>query len=222
MKNSRLKFHLLQFASVNGHPLRTLERVQKMISPLRVKAQDWLVFPEMWPAGFRLDEKLRQQKENKECAEWLRSFAQEKRCFMVGSMLEISQGRAYNSSYVLNPQGRLLRKYRKIHLFRLGEEHRKFSPGTRPALLRFPWGKMGLGICYDLRFPELFRLYSKKAAKLILLPSAWPRERLPHFLTLLQARAIENQCFVVGTNKIGHHDSGIPYGGHSAVFGPWG
>jgi len=222
MKKASLQIHIAQFSSTNGEPLKTLKRAQSLVAKTQVRPNDWWVFPEMWPAGFRLEDRARQARENKACQAWLQDYARRQRCFMVGSMLEVAQGKTYNSAYLMDPKGRLLKNYRKIHLFQLGDEHRKFAPGKSEAFHRFSWGGLGLGICYDLRFPELFRLYSKMGAKLILLPSAWPKERLPHFLSLLQARAIENQCFIVGANKIGHHDSGIRYGGHSVVFGPWG
>ncbi len=217
-----LRLHLFQFASVNGQPLQTLKRVQLMARGKRIQAGDWVVFPEMWPAGFLLQDSLRMEVENAFCFRWLKDFAREKSCYLAGSMLEVKRGACYNAAYLLGPDGRLIHHYRKIHLFRLGEEHRKFLPGTRTPTARFPWGRLGMAICYDLRFPELFRRYARQGAPLILLPSAWPKERIDHFLSLLKARAIENQCYMVGANKIGHHDSGIPYGGHSAVFGPWG
>ncbi len=217
-----MKFHLFQFASTNGQPLKTLRRVQSEIKTARIGKGDWVVFPEMWPSGFLLEDRLRQQVENAFCFQWLKDFSRAKKCYMAGSMLEIKKGRYYNSAYLIDPQGHLLARYRKIHLFRYGREQHRFEAGKKTSLIGFSWGKLGIAICYDLRFPELFRKYSKAGAKLILLPSAWPKERLPHFLALLKARAIENLCFVVGANKIGRHDSGIPYGGHSAVFGPWG
>src|SRR5690606_17558717 len=94
----------------------------------------------------------------------------------------------------------------------------------QPKLFSSPWGRVGLAICYDLRFPELFRRLSRQGATVFLVPSAWPRERLDHFLSLLKARAIENQAYVVGVNKVGpgFHRKPVVYGGHSAAFDPWG
>ena len=221
-KIKSLRLHLAQFASVNGQPLKTLAKVQALLEGRKIRAGDWVVFPEMWPAGFALGDRLRMEVENSFCFRWLKDFAKKKGSWMAGSMLEVKRGRFFNSAYVIAPDGSLAHHYRKIHLFKLGDEHRKFVPGSSSDVLPLAWGKLATAICYDLRFPELFRIYAKKGATVVLVPSAWPRERLDHFLTLLKARAIENQCFMVGVNKIGHHDSGIPYGGHSAVYGPWG
>lgn len=222
LKMHKFRTHVFQFASVNGAPLDTLKRVQTMIQGFASRPGDWVVFPEMWPGGFLLADRLRQEVENAFCFRWLKDFALARKIYLAGSMLEVKRGQFFNTAYLLGPDGRLITRYRKIHLFKLGDEHRKFQAGRKPAIAAFPWGKVGLAICYDLRFPELFRIYAGRGVSLVLVPSAWPRERIDHFLTLLKARAIENQCFVVGANKIGRHDSGIPYGGRSTVWGPWG
>ena len=222
VKKYKIRVHLVQFASVNGEPLETMKRVQAMVKGFKPRRGDWIVFPEMWPGGFLLADRLRQELENAFCFRWLKDFARAKECFLAGSMLEVKRGHFYNSAYLLGPDGRLVSRYRKIHLFKLGDEHRKFQAGRKAAVSAFPWGKVGLAICFDLRFPELFRIYAKRGVSLVLVPSAWPKARIDHFLSLLKARAIENQCYLVGANKIGRHDSGIPYGGRSSVWGPWG
>ncbi|HCU24574.1 MAG TPA: carbon-nitrogen hydrolase [Deltaproteobacteria bacterium] len=220
----RIRLHLVQFPSVLGSPLATLERLQKRLQNFRPRPGDWVLFPEMWPSGFSLENKERLRRENSLCRAWLRAFARRYRCYLSGSMLEMKNKRAFNTAYVFGPEGKRLASYQKIHLFEYGGEHRYFSAGTRPTVFSTPWGKIGLAICYDLRFPELFRILSRRGARLMLVPSAWPQERIDHFLSLLKARAIENLCFVAGINKVGPglHQSAVTYGGHSAVFGPWG
>jgi len=219
-----LRLHLLQFPTQAGQAFETLAGLQRLLQGKRIDKGDWLVFPEMWPSGFSVEDKNRLLAENARCAEWLGEFSGRHGCYLVGSMLEKSGPRAYNQAYVYGPRGRLLATYRKIHLFEYGGEHRRFMRGKKVITLSSPWGKLGLAICYDLRFPELFRRLNKLGARLIFVPSAWPRERLDHFLSLLKARAIENQCYIVGVNKVGPgtHEKPVVYGGHSAVFGPWG
>ena len=220
----KITLHLIQSATRAGQPLRTLKNFQARLTGLRIKRDDVLIFPELWASGFSLEDRDRLIRENALCLAWLRDFARQSRCYMVGSMLEMERGRAYNQAYLLDPRGRSLATYRKIHLFEYGGEHRRFRPGSKVVATTSPWGKLGLAICYDLRFPELFRSLSKQGARVVFVPSAWPRERRDHFLTLLKARAIENQCFMVGLNKVGPglHERPVIYGGHSAVFGPWG
>ena len=118
--------------------------------------------------------------------------------------------------------GEMLAVYRKIHLFRLFDEHKWLGEGETPVALELPWGTTGLAICYDLRFPELFRRYAvADGAKLIILCAEWPAVRVEHWRSLLIARAIENQCFVAATNACGE-TGGTLFGGHSMIIDPWG
>ncbi|MGC8839221.1 MAG: nitrilase-related carbon-nitrogen hydrolase, partial [Anaerolineae bacterium] len=117
--------------------------------------------------------------------------------------------------------GEILGAYRKIHLIPLFREDQYLYPGDAPVLVEFPWGKAGLAICYDLRFPELFRAYALGGAVVTFLVAEWPRERIAHWRVLVQARAIENLAFVVACNCTGSDESGT-FGGHSLVVGPWG
>jgi predicted amidohydrolase len=111
--------------------------------------------------------------------------------------------------------------YRKIHRFRLLQEEIWLEAGDRLVLAQTPWGKVGLSICYDLRFPEMFRPYFIAGANLILVVAEWPERRISHWTKLLQARAIENQAFFAGVNKVGF-SQGVKLGGCSAIVDPWG
>jgi predicted amidohydrolase len=102
----------------------------------------------------------------------------------------------------------------------MAEDH-FLVPGDRLALAESPWGTAGLAICYDLRFPEQFRAYALAGARLALLCAEWPNPRLAHWQTLLRARAIENQFFVVACNRVGS-SAGTSFFGHSCVIDPWG
>lgn len=220
----KIRLHLVQFATLAGNPLATLRKLSSLLATLAPKPGDALVFPEMWPSGFSLEAKERLLNENQECLQWMQEYAKRHRCYLFGSMLHFASGHAYNEAYVLDTNGKALAKYRKIHLFEYGGEHRRFHPGNKVVSLDSPWGRIGLAICYDLRFPELFRRLARAKARLVIVPSAWPRERIDHFHSLLKARAIENQCFMVGVNKVGSgtHEKPVKYGGHSVIFGPWG
>jgi predicted amidohydrolase len=108
-----------------------------------------------------------------------------------------------------------------MHLFRLMAEEKYLAPGEAATLADTPWGKIGMAICYDLRFPELFRRYALGGAQLILVPAEWPHPRRAHWQTLLRARAIENQCFVAACNRVGTTGNSTFFGA-SAVIDPWG
>jgi predicted amidohydrolase len=95
------------------------------------------------------------------------------------------------------------------------------QPGSSPLVMDLPWGKTAMAICYDLRFPELFRRYALEGAQMVILPAEWPAERIEHWRTLVQARAIENQYYIVATNTCGEI-GGTVFGGHSMLVDPWG
>ena len=136
-------------------------------------------------------------------------------------MIEEKDGRAYNTFVLFGVDGEAWGVYRKIHRFRLLQEEKWLEAGDQLVLAQTPWGKVGLSICYDLRFPEMFRPYFIAGAKLILVVAEWPERRIGHWTKLLQARAIENQAFFAGVNKVGF-SQGVKLGGCSAIIDPWG
>jgi predicted amidohydrolase len=101
------------------------------------------------------------------------------------------------------------------------QEEQFLTPAPQPTLIEAAWGKAGLAICYDLRCPELFRRYALAGAHLVFVPSEWPHPRLAHWQTLLRARAIENQMFVVACNRVGNSKN-TDFFGHSCIIDPWG
>ncbi|MFM1816458.1 MAG: hypothetical protein RLZ98_3153 [Pseudomonadota bacterium] len=135
-----------------------------------------------------------------------------------------------NRSLLFSPDGRLAAWYDKIHMFDVdlpgGESYREsryYEPGTRGVVARLPWGGLGMTICYDLRFPYLYRALAKAGARFIAVPAAFTVPTgLAHWHTLLRARAIEAQCFVFAAAQGGAHENGRSTFGHSLVISPWG
>lgn len=181
-----------------------------------------VVFPELWSTGYALErgKELSAVVGQGVFAE-VGTLAQNNRISVVGSMLEKRGLDVANSAAFFSPNGRVLGVYRKIHLFRLMDEDRWLQPGESPLSMDLPWGRTSIAICYDLRFPELFRKYALDGTKLIIIPAEWPLIRVEHWRTLLQARAIENQCYIVACNAVGD-TGGTVFGGHSMVIDPWG
>lgn len=138
--------------------------------------------------------------------------------------------RIRNTSVLIGPGGRLLGSYRKMHLFDIDmrggavlKESSTVQAGDRPVVLRTPLGRLGLSICYDLRFPELFRRMALAGAELLFVPAAFTSFTGPHhWLPLLRARAIENQCWVVAPAQVGRHGEGRESHGETAIVDPWG
>lgn len=150
---------------------------------------------------------------------------------LAGSVLErSSETKCYNTSLLFGPDGAELARYRKVHLFEVeieGEvsvhESNTRIAGNEVVCIETELGRLGLSICYDLRFPELYRALADQGAEVILVPAAFTAPTgKAHWRTLLRARAIENQCYVVAANQFGHNDDGFADYGHSMIVDPWG
>ncbi|MCZ6669506.1 MAG: carbon-nitrogen hydrolase family protein [Acidobacteria bacterium] len=163
----------------------------------------------------------------------LRGWAREMGCFLLaGSLPERIPGRTrvFNTSVLISPGGRMVANYRKIHLFDIDlpgrvslKESSTVAPGNRAVVASTPLGKLGLSICYDLRFPELYRRLARKGAQVIFVPSAFTAYTgRSHWMPLLRARAIENQCWVVAPAQVGRHSRGRESYGHTVILDPWG
>lgn len=162
----------------------------------------------------------------------LRRLARSKRAWLLaGSVIEKTPRGLFNTAVLINPAGQLRASYRKMHLFETRltrnkaiREANTFSAGSKPVLTSIAGWKTGLAICYDLRFPELFRHYSARGAQLLLVPSNFTRATgKDHWEILVRARAIENQCFVVAANQCGTNPAtGVTSYGHSMIVDPWG
>lgn len=161
---------------------------------------------------------------------FLARLAREHRIWMIGGTVPIEiedPQRVRSASLVFDPRGRCVARYDKVHLFAFdqGSEHydegRTIEPGTGPVSFEAPFGKVGLSVCYDLRFPELYRAY--RDAVLIVVPSAFTAVTgAAHWHVLLKARAIENQCYVLAAAQGGVHPNGRRTYGHSVLVDPWG
>jgi len=205
-----------------GDVRKNLNTMQQLAVEAGRRGSHLLVLPELWSTGYALDQ-------SKELANTLNTgmftqvttIAQQNKLSIVGSILEKRGVEVTNSAAFFAPNGRMMGVYRKIHLFRLMDEDKWLQPGSAPLTIDLPWGTTGIAICYDLRFPELFRQYAVDGAKMIIIPAEWPAARVEHWRTLLQARAIENQCYIVATNAVEETGDTV-FGGHSMIVDPWG
>lgn len=200
-----------------------LESAERMIAGAAERGSQLILLPELWSTGYDLERAGDYADALGEgmFAQISRS-AREQSIAVYGSILERRQHQYMNCAAYYDADGGLCGVYRKIHLFRLFDEHKWLGEGEAPALLDFAWGRAGLSICYDLRFPELFRRYAvAHGAKLMLICAEWPLSRVNHWRALLIARAIENQCFVAAANSCGD-TGGTVFAGHSMVIDPWG
>ena len=126
-----------------------------------------------------------------------------------------------NTAIAIGRYGEILARYAKIHLFTPGHEDHAFSPGTRLTTFTFAGVRFGLAICYDLRFPEIFRLYRRESVDAVIVPAAWPESRLHHWELFIRSRAAENQMYIVGVNTTGTNPVDR-YAGMSMTADPYG
>jgi predicted amidohydrolase len=196
--------------------------VRQLIAAAEPKAGDLIVLAEMFATGFSKNLDLTQEPSTGPTSEFLRALAAETRCCVIGGLVGSgSSGLGQNLALAVSPAGLELGRYVKQQPFSLGGECTVHESGTIPCL--FYWGGMRVSplICYDLRFPELARAAVRQGAEVLIYIASWPIKRAQHWVTLLQARAIENQAWVIGVNRCGT-DPEFVYPGRSLVVDPHG
>jgi len=220
-KMMNLTISLAQIRIQLGQPQQNLSLAHSCFVEAARRGSQFLLLPELWTTGYDLSNARPLARTNADLLPELARLARQHSLYSGGSLLLEKDEKIYNTFVFFSPTGETPILYSKIHLFRLMEEDRWLSPGDHLQEIEAPWGKAGLAICYDLRFPEMFRRYAVSGASLILLSAEWPIQRIAHWQTLLRARAIENQCFVAAANCVGSC-GGETFGGRSAVISPWG
>ncbi|MDO8651795.1 MAG: carbon-nitrogen hydrolase family protein [Undibacterium sp.] len=204
-----------------------------LLQQARDKGAELLLLPEYWPVmGMQETDKftVAEQFGSGVIQEFLSDTAQRLGAWIIGGTLPLispNPDKVFNTSLVYNPQGEVLARYDKIHLFGFSkaeesyEESRTISAGTQVVSFDAGFGKVGLSVCYDLRFPELYRAMGY--CRLIVVPAAFTHTTgQAHWEILLRARAIENQCYVLAAAQGGKHLNGRRTWGHSMLIDPWG
>ena len=184
---------------------------------------DVIVIPEMWNTGYALDQLGDlADLDGQRTKQTLARLARDNQINIVGGSVAIKRWkRFYNTTYVYDRTGQLVGNYDKVHLFGLMNEGEFISAGHAPNRFALDGVKAASAICYDLRFPEWLRTISEGGSQILFLPAQWPVQRIDQWRILLQARAIENQCFVVAVNRVGD-DAANHFGGNSMVIDPLG
>ncbi|SDC88873.1 amidohydrolase [Williamwhitmania taraxaci] len=178
-----------------------------------------VVLPEMFTSGFSQNSERLAEEMNGSTMEWLHKNADRYNLAIMGSMIVKEEGQFYNRMVFMEPGG-IVQTYDKRHLFRMGDEHNYFSSGKERKVFDFRGWRILPQICYDLRFPVWSR--NQNDYDLMVYVASWPESRRDVWSVLLQARAIENQAFVVGTNRIGEDGTGLTYSGDSVIIDPKG
>lgn len=186
------------------------------------KGADLIVFPEMTLTGFTMNPKP--FAETIKDSETIQFFSKKAREFKIGvifGMIVNTDNYFENKAIFINKKGRLIANYTKTHPFSYSGEDKVFKAGNKIVDTNFEGINFGLTICYDLRFPELYQILSKTNQVIVNIAN-WPKARVEHWNCLLQARAIENQCYIIGVNRIGIDGNNLEYTQSSLVFSPKG
>ncbi|MEU6983875.1 carbon-nitrogen family hydrolase [Streptomyces sp. NPDC046324] len=188
-------------------------------------AADLVVLPELWPMGAFAYESFAAESEplRGPTYEAMSAAARDAGVWLhAGSIVEAADGALFNTSLVFTPAGELAARYRKIHRFGFDKgEAVMMAAGDELVTVALPELTVGVGTCYDLRFPELFRGLVDAGAQAFVVPAGWPARRRAHWTLLAQARAVENQAYVLACGTAGTH-AGVEQAGHSIVVDPWG
>jgi omega-amidase len=192
----------IQFNVTQGDVDANRDYVRAALRRVAGQGANLAVLPEMWSSGFAYRNLNELAGRTAGIVEELLQLSQELKLVIVGSMPEPHGEKVFNTVYVID-NGCLKGTYRKLHLFSLLGEDKAFDSGDSWLLAETSIGKVGVIICYDLRFPELSRRLALEGAAVICVPAQWPKPRQEHWRTLLRARAIENQLFVVACNACG-------------------
>ncbi|MFP6874118.1 MAG: nitrilase-related carbon-nitrogen hydrolase [Verrucomicrobiales bacterium] len=217
-----MQLHLFQTDIAWENPQRNRDALIIQIENLKPSPGDLLILPEMYATGFSMNAEQTAEETGKLQlnADFLLQSARSTGCCIIGGAATKSGQRFFNEAIAAFPDGQDAR-YRKHQPFTAGGESEVFTAGD--TLVKFDWQQwcVGMTICYDLRFPEIYRSLAFNGAELLVNIANWPRRRIGHWVTLLTARAIENQCYVAGVNRVGK-DPQNHYPGRSIVVDPHG
>ncbi len=192
----------------------------RMFEPLIREAAgraDLILLPEMFSTGFTMASSAVAEELSGPTVNWLKTTSQETGCYLCGSVVIKDGGRYFNRFMWVSPNGEI-GYYDKRHLFRMAGEHEHYSIGDSKRIFRIGDWRICAMVCYDLRFPVWFR--NERDYDAIIVVANWPAARRDMWLTLLKARAIENQVYAAGVNIVGVDGNGVEYKGGSAVYGP--
>ncbi len=196
-------------------------KIERYAFEAKDKGADLFILPEMCSTGFSMDTAVTAEPLDGPTPQLFRRLAKETRMAVVGGFVfKGESGRPRNVSLAVDPKGCDLALYAKIHQIAILDEHNHYDPGSRPVTFSLQGTEAACFICYDLRFPEIFRAVVDRC-QLVIVIASWPSSRQLHWDTLLKARAIESQCFIVGVNRTGF-GGGLEFKGGSAAIDPLG
>jgi predicted amidohydrolase len=217
-----MKVYCCQFDITWENKPENFKKVRALLAAARPERGSLVVLPEMFATGFSMNVAGIAEQRAPGGEQFLKDLAAEFGVMLAGGVVtESGDGKGLNVAIVVTPEGKELTRYAKIHPFSLSGELDHYERGHK--IEKFQWGGLQVTpfICYDLRFPEIFRSAVRQGAEMFVVIANWPNKREQHWVTLLQARAIENLAYVVGVNRVGS-DPKLAYPGRTMIIDPHG
>lgn len=220
-------FLVVQNNAILNDKQANFDKVEKLIAFNKNEVFDFIVLPEVWSVGWspQLFRENAEELSHSETLDFIKKIAKSYNTNIIaGSFITKENDSCYNTTVVVSRSGELVAQYHKMHLFSHDDygESDYVSKGGQGTLLEIEGVTVGLSICYDLRFPELFRAYAKEGAQVLVNMAAWPESRKNHWYSMQKSRAIENQAFVVAVSQCGLIKDDVYNLGHSMVINPLG
>jgi omega-amidase len=220
MSGAPLTISLGEYDTGWHDPPVSLARAGALVSAAAAAGAHLVVLPEMCPTGFTMESSTFAEPLNGPSVRALGAIAREQGVHLLAGIATARDGACFNSAILLDPAGEIAALYDKQKLFTSAREARSYAAGASPVIFEVAGVRLSVFVCFDLRFPELFRAVAPYVDGIVVTAN-WPAVRQSHWETLCRARAIENQCYLVAVNRVGAAD-GVEYQGGSAVYGPWG
>ncbi|MEX2284579.1 MAG: nitrilase-related carbon-nitrogen hydrolase [Gemmatimonadota bacterium] len=217
---AQLRVALGQYDTAWEDPRTSLQRAGQVIERAAAAGAQLVALPETSTTGFTMESERFAEPLDGNSVTVLADLASRHNVHVLAGVATREEGGFHNSALLFAPTGELIAHYRKQRLFALGGEDASYQPGAEAVIADIDGVRIAPFICYDLRFPELFRAVAPQVDAMILIAN-WPQRRRAHWDVLVQARAIENQCYFVAVNRVGTA-SGTPHDGGSVIYGPWG
>lgn len=186
-----------------------------------ISKTDIIVLPEMFNTGFSMNSQALSESMDGDTVNWMKAVAKQYNAVLCGSLIIEEESKYYNRLLWVEPNGSI-QKYDKMHLFSMGDEHKHFTAGEVPMQIKYKDWNIKCCICYDLRFHLAVTSPLKDPYDVLIVVANWPNKRIMHWDTLLKARAIENQAYVIGVNRVGTDASDVEHTGNSAFINPFG
>lgn len=223
-----LVLNLLQYKIGYDNIDQGLDKLENILSSFFYKKNSIILLPELWISGFNRKKLFFFTKKSKELRKKLQSICKKYSINLgltVSRFINKESRKLYNTFILISSEGKILSEYNKLHLFPLTGERDIFCSGKFPTILNFNGVLVGFAICYDIRFPELFRYYARNKVNIVFVSACFPKPRIEDWKTLLRARAIENQYFICAVNAVGKekiNNDKIVYFGKSLLINPRG